>query len=264
MAEDEVFALIGALSAAVWGWGRWSWRLATPICWQPGNARTLLFAVPIVSVMISWYALDAWSASDVRDSPLYMSFYLVLTVGWIGLCANGMKWLGLSARDDVAERRNHAAVLPVAAAILAFTIAFLGANFGDGPGWWVVIFCGGLSTLGLILFWYGVETAYHPMDLITVDRDFTTGLRFSCLILSAGMILGRAAAGDWESVHGTFLDFTQTAWPVLILGAADAFIGKLAGRPQFFNPLRLPLFAILPGCFYLAAAAAYIMSLGAW
>jgi hypothetical protein len=53
---------------------------------------------------------------------------------------------------DATARRKPAQPLehgnPAAGAILGLTLAFARGNIGNGPGWWVVVFSAGMSTLG--------------------------------------------------------------------------------------------------------------------
>ena len=71
----------------------------------------------------------------------------------MGLGITALALCDLSARDDVVERSNRAAIPAIAGGLLAITLCFAGGNIGDGPGWWVVMFCGVLSTGTLLLAW---------------------------------------------------------------------------------------------------------------
>ena len=47
---------------------------------------------------------------------------------------------------------NKAAVFPAAGGFVGVTLIYAGANTGDGPGWWVVLFAAGLG----LITWLGL------------------------------------------------------------------------------------------------------------
>ena len=51
---------------------------------------------------------------------------------------------------------------------------------------------------------------------ITVDRNIFCGIRTCAYLISSGLILGRASAGDWTSFQKTVEEFVD-GWPVLLL-----------------------------------------------
>ena len=104
------------------------------------------------------------------------------------------------------ERANGSASLAVAGAIIGITLAYAGGNIGDGPGWWVVVFCAALATLALFAAWMLLELASGVSDAVTVDRDPSAGMRLGGFLVACGLILGRSA-GDWISVDATVRDF---------------------------------------------------------
>ena len=107
----------------------------------------------------------------MRDDPLYFVFYLLMGAAWVGGGARILSFFGLCARDDVIERGNRAAAAAIAGALLGITLCFAGGNIGDGPGWWVVVFCAVLSTGVLLLFWSILDRATGMADTITIDHD---------------------------------------------------------------------------------------------
>src|SRR2546430_17716021 len=68
---------------------------------------------------------------------------------WIALSQSIFAFLGISIRDDVAERKNRAAGFAAAGMTIAATCCAGGATIGDGPGFEVVGGCAVLSTATL-------------------------------------------------------------------------------------------------------------------
>jgi uncharacterized membrane protein YjfL (UPF0719 family) len=173
----------------------------------------------------------------------------------MSLCRN----LGIIPRDDAVERRNLAAAIAISGAMLGILLCFAGGNIGDGPGWWVVVFCALLSTAALFVAWTILEMATRVSEVITVDRDTSAGMRLAAFLTACGLILGRAVAGDWLSTEATLRDFLQTAWPVLPLLIVAIVLERVL-RPNRENPVRASLTAgLIPAALYVAAAAYYVL-----
>ncbi len=265
MSGDETVVLIASIALALVGWGGWFSVLACANRLLGGGAiRALLGIAPPVCVAILWVLLRCWAASDVRDSTTYLAMYTALGAAWIMLATAALGCLGISARDDAVERRNVSAACAVAGGLLGATFSFAGANFGSGPGWWVVVFSALLSTGGLLLVWLLIQAASDAFETITVERDVAAGVRVGCALAAAGIILGRSAAGDWQSAGQTALDFVELAWPVLGLVAVEIALAWLL-RPAP-DRVRAPLVmaGLLPGVAYLACAAWYVAARGWW
>lgn len=73
--------------------------------------------------------LRSFADEEVRDS-LYLGWYMVLGAAWVGVYVLG--FLGVRTREDAVERRNTAAASFIGWSIVGLTLAFSGANFGDG------------------------------------------------------------------------------------------------------------------------------------
>lgn len=266
MSGDEAFALLVGGTIAVWSWYTWYvpavsvQRLGAP---SPGRMVVLWW--PAICALVLFGVLKTISAHDVRDDLLYLTFYLVLGAGWLGAATRLLPYAGVSARDDILERGNAAAVPAVAGALLACTLCFAGGNVGDGPGWWVVVFSAGLATGGLGLLWLVFDRVTRIADTITIDRDRAAGVRLGALLVAASLMLGRSVAGDWVSASATVRDFAVLAWPVLGLFAIAAVLERrTAPTPERPAPSVTTL-GVLPAAAYLAGAVAYVVRLGpAW
>jgi hypothetical protein len=264
MSPDEVFVLVASSAIALVGWGAW---YAHPLAVKrfvgtPAASRSLVYATPLVALAILFVVLQTGASHDVRDAPRYIIMYLAMGAAWVGLCVWLIPYLGISVRDDVAERGNRAAAYPVAGAIVGIMLSFAGGNIGDGPGWWVVVFSAALATAALFVLWYTLDAAGDFVEHITVDRDRAAGVRVAGFLVAAGLILGRAVAGDWISAGATVRDFTVTAWPALVLLIVAVIVERLA-RPTPARPHPSVVAAGgTPALAYVALAALYVAWLG--
>jgi uncharacterized membrane protein YjfL (UPF0719 family) len=265
MSGDEVFALIVSGVLGLIGWGAW---LGGLLFLKPrlrgAPARRLAWLAPAVSAAAMLFVLLSWSSHDVRSSGVYISFYMAMWFGWVGTLNFLLPYLGLSCRDDVLERGNTAAGIAYGGALLGLTLTFAGGNIGDGPGWWVVFFSAALATAALLLLWIVGCSISRVADSLTIDRDVATGLRTLGFFVGAGLILGRAVAGNWHSAEQTTKDFLANGWPVLALwGVAvglDLYLRPTPSRPA---PDRWWCGAV-PGLIYVLAGLGAVILRGPW
>lgn len=226
MSDDELFAMIVSMVVVFFTWGPWYRTLAfMPVRRSSGSLRRLLGLVPPACLAGIFVMLKTTAASDVRDSGLYLFFYVLFGAAWLGTGIPLLKVLDLHARDDAMERNNPAAIAAVCAALAGLSACYSGANIGEGPGWWCVLFAGGLATLvwlALLLFYQVVTDA---AETITVERDINSAIRFGGLAIGTGILCGRGAAGDWTSFHQTVVEFLD-AWPVVILLAIACVLDR--------------------------------------
>ena len=128
-----------------------------------------------------------------------------------------------------------AALSAISGAFIGSVLIYSGANIGDGPGWWCVIFAGGLGLAAWILLGVLIGKITQVFERITVDRDINCGIRMGFYFLASGIILGRASAGDWTSFSMTILEFSA-GWPVLILAlltiVIERYYMKIYGNPE--------------------------------
>ncbi len=265
MSEDEVIVVSVCMVLAAIFWFLW-YRDVLLVARRCAGffERLLLAAAPAASAYLLFQVLRRLAASDVRDDPLYFFFYLAMGAFWIGAGMRGLSLFGLSARDDVIERGNRAAATAISGAILGIALCFAGGNIGDGPGWWVVVFCAILSTGTLLLFWTFLDRATGVADTITIDRDPATGIRAGAFFLGAGLILGRAVAGDWEGGGPALLDFVLKGWPAAVLLVLATLLESWL-RPTPEAPDRPVLtHGALPALLYLGLGAAAVEMAGPW
>jgi hypothetical protein len=227
-----------------------------------GSGHRLLQLMPFAAGALLWVVLRNASSFDVRDDWRYLAFYLVLGAAWVGLWIRWLAVTGISTRDDVVERANVSAAIAISGAMLAITLCYAGGNIGDGPGWWVVVFSAALATMALFAGWLLLEFTSAVSETVTVDRDPAAGLRLAAFLIAAGLILGRAVAGDWVSAEATVRDFGAVAWPAIVLTIA-AMVIERAARPTPESPRRPVLvYGLMPAAMYVGVAVHYVMRLG--
>ena len=258
---EIVLTLLSAVVALVL-WIRWYVQPARlQRLGAPRGAWALLRLTPVVCLGVLLLILRTVASHDVRDDPRYLTMYAALGAAWVAVSMMLMPVVGLHVRDDVHERGNPAAAYAAAGALLGLTFAFSGGNIGDGPGWWVVIFSAGLATAGLYLLWGLLELA-HVSEHVTVERDAAAGVRLAGFLTAAGLILGRAVAGDWVSAGATLADFARVASAALAL-VAIAFPIERYGRPTTQHPVRaVAQWGVGPAVLYVGIAVAYVARLG--
>jgi hypothetical protein len=217
MSGDETMVVLVSMVVAAVAWYRWyaATRVRTLAIRNAG--RSLFAMTPPLCLALLFIVLRLWAADDVRYSGTYLAFYTFAGAAWVGFCALWLGFLGISPRDDAIERQNLAAAFAIFGAVVGITFSFAGANIGNGPGWWVVVFSAGLSTTAFFGLWAMIERLTAVSESVTVDRLVGAGLRLGGLLIAMGMILGRAVAGDWVSAGATVRDFALVAWPVLPL-----------------------------------------------
>ena len=264
MSDDEVFVLLISGVLTLLTWGNWVYvhnGLGDPE--YPHGRGVLPWIIPVACAGILFSVLRTASSFDVRDSSTYTFFYMLMGLAWIGLTVRVSAFMGISARDDVIERRNGAASVAIAGAMLGVTFAFAGGNVGDGPGWWVVVFAAGLATVTLFVLWWALDVLTHVGDAITIDRDDATALRLAGFLVAAGVILGHAVAGNWVSSVDTVRDFYLAGWPVLLLfGFAILVERSFRVSPQRPRPAVLA-YGFFPAIAYVIAAVSIVLWLEA-
>lgn len=263
MSGDEVLVTIGSVVAALAAWGFWYAQLAGVRAWHPRMpSRKALALAPLACAGLILLVLATVASADVVNDPKYIAMYLVMGMAWAGVVAHCAPVLGVSYRHDALERGNQPAGHAMAGLLLGTAAAYAGGNVGNGPGWWVVVFCAALASAALLLGWMVLEIMTRISESITVERDHASGLRLMGFLIGAGLILGRAVAGDWVSAEAALHDFAVVAWPaVLLLGLAVAL--EMLYRP---GPNRMSHGALhagwVPALSYIGFGACHVLLYG--
>lgn len=170
--------------------------------------------LPPVSLAIILFVLLTMASYDVVG--IWVVFYILMGYAWICGGVFMMECLDLSWPFDAVHLDNKAAVFPAAGGFVGVTLIYAGANTGDGPGWWVVLFAAGLG----LITWLGLALVINLLtdisERVSVDRDMGSGIRFGAYLIASSLILAYASGGDWTSTQATLMEFT-VGWPVLPL-----------------------------------------------
>lgn len=263
MSEDEVFvALVGLLLTLVL-WIRWIHRMGSITDLAASRVvRLTVTLTPAGCALLLFVVLRTLAAHDVRDAPRYLFLYQVFGGAWVGVAARVFPRLGASAHDEVAERRNVAAAPVVVGALLGATLCFAGSNIGDGPGWWCVAWTALLATAAWFALWSALERTASVAESFVVERDVATGLRVGGFLTGSGLVLGRAAAGDWTGPLPAAADFVRLGWPAALLAAAAIGLER-ALRPGPGRPVQGTILAgWVPACVHVAAAVVWVLTSG--
>lgn len=266
MSGDEILVSIFSLVLSGYLWFRWFRRLLCLQIGVPSHHRAVLIVTPFLCGAALFLVLRFWAASDVRLANQYLGMYMLMGAAWVGLFLRIALFCGIDPLVDALDCRNSAALAPSVGLMIGLTACFAGANIGDGPGWWVVVYSAGLSSGGLLVCWLFLETFTRkpPSEKITVDRDPDAGVHFGGLLLACGLIFGRAAAGNWVSPEATLHDFGRLAWPGLVLMMIYWVQDLVLTSTQSGGASRFAGAGLIPASSYLMAAAAWLSWVGPW
>jgi len=265
MSGDEVVVTLIALVLGIGAWGVWLVRAASVATLRTGPPPVTQLAGTLVALAaVIFLILKFCAADDVRNAPQYLFMYLMLGLAWLYGASLLFPIAGLSARDDIIERRNAAAVPTWMGAMTGVALCYGGANIGNGPGWWVVVFSAALATLALLLVWLAMGQWAGVADEVALDRDPAAGIRLGGLLAACGVVFGGAVTGDWVSASATVIDFGVKAWTAGPIVMAAVLVEHLQ-RPTPERP-RAPVSAagLMPALAYLAAAGASVYLAKDW
>lgn len=259
----ELFIFLFSSYLTIKGLVGWYRRLAS--AWPPNEHKTTQFVLgllPVLSFILIIFTLRFLASFDVVNDFFYIIFYVLFGFAWVFY---GIKlvfsFFDLSWVDDAVNLRNKAALFSITGAFLGLVLIYCGANIGDGPGWWCVLFAGGLGLIAWFLLGIAINSFTQVFERISVERDIYSGIRFGFYLLASGLILGRASAGDWTSFSSTIVEFF-VGWPAIILALLAGlieryYIRKANSRERVHSN---PLFgSIFWGILYLFFAVFSIM-----
>lgn len=265
MYGSEVVVFLLSLAVAFATWLSWFIPAFSKLTRLPAaRARTWLWAMPVCCASVLVLLLSQFAASDVRDSAPYMLMYSVMGAAWVGLGMFALRLAGLRVADETIGRRNHSVNWLAAGIMLGLALSYLGGNFGEGPGWSVVVFSSGLATTAFAAVLALINFISRTLDTILVERSAAAALRSGAFATCTGAICGRSVVGDWPGVAQTLLDFALLSTPLLVLVPFELLLSWLA-RPSVQRPHRSTLvWGVLPALIYLLLTSLYLLVMGGW
>jgi len=226
--------------------------------------RLIYILVFALSLLLAGAAVQKWGAAELRANFTGVAFITLIALPWLIAATMLFAWFGLSLRDDVAERKNTAALVALCGALAGVAFTYIGGNLGEGPSYWNNFYSVGLATIGFFGLWLVLEIVANVSISVAEERDLASGVRLGGLLLAMGLVLGRAVAGDWHSTEGTFHDFVHDGWPAGLL-CVLAIPVEFADRPSRHRPFPSWLSAgLLPAVGYLVLAAGWLWWVGRW
>jgi uncharacterized membrane protein YjfL (UPF0719 family) len=268
---DELLLLVvcGAISAL----GLWKWFASLQPISKLGAPRGLRLPL-YVAVALGFGSLGLviwrWADPDIPAFAGYVLLVLLMGGAWLAVSAWLFPWLGISLRDDALEQRNPAAVWALAGGILGVLLTFAGSNVGEGPSFWNNVFTGALATGMLLLGWLLLASAGGLAHTIAQERDLAAGVRLGAALVALGLVLARAAAGDWHSMRATVTDLVRDGWFAGVIVAGVLAVERMIARPgdasrgEASVQPSLVTQGLAPALAYLAAACAWVWQLGWW
>jgi hypothetical protein len=240
LSGDELFACfvsaVGAMGSAfnyypaLAGMG----RVGRP-AW---GIRVGLGVTPLVGLAILVPVLCRFSAREVVSDAQYTTLFTMAGVVWMWLAVFIAAALGVSFRDDVIERRNPAAAVVVGGAMIGLTIAYAGANVGEGASIWMTFGPAALATVAWAVAWAALQWSTDVAEAVSVGRDVGAGIRLAFFLVASGAVLGRAVAGDYHSAGETVRDFARSGWPVAPLIGVAAVVEWMVGRRREMGGMK--------------------------
>lgn len=221
----------------------------------------MLGFLPVVSLLIILYTVKVLASFDVVNNLFYVIFYTLLGCVWtFSSTILVFYFFDLSWTDDILSLNNKSALFAFCGAILGLVLIYSGANVGDGPGSWCVIFAGGLGVVSWFALCRLINFFTEVFERITIDRDINCGIRMGAYFLSSGLILARASAGDWTSFSSTIVEFL-VGWPAIPLTilviAVEGYFAKKAKSEGIINKCSLSSLSL---CFiYIVMAITSVM-----
>lgn len=227
MSGDEVLVLVASVIVSVRGLVNWQSTLnASTTLTRARRSIAAFYLVPLFCVMVMLATLIGFSASNVKDDWRYITLFLTLGFAWLFAAGHAFSFLGMSLPMDAVQQANEAAKKALLGALIGVTAVYCGAQIGEGDTIWTTIIPAFIGTSVLLILWLAFELATDVSEAVILDHDSASAYQLAGLIIGNGIILGRAAAGDWHGLEPTIRDFVVLGSPVIPLTAVAAIIHR--------------------------------------
>lgn len=263
--EDEMFLLIGCSVATLFAaWWLWTCFSAVPSLGQRPAVRGPLLAAVGASFSFLFFVTWSWTAVEIRGGQDYTWLAMAMGGAWFLIYARLFRWLGVGLREDACERTNRAAMIALGGAIPGGMLLYCGAICGEGPSFWNNVFTVLVAGAGWFALWLGLELFSGISRSVAEERDPAAGLRLAGFLLATGLVLGRAAAGNWISMEATVDDLLNDGWicgPLLV----GAVMQERLLRPRgLLSDAPGAASGPLVGSVYVLLGLAWVWHLGWW
>lgn len=222
---------------------------------HPRVRRILAFA-PAAHLALVWFALRSGADVQVRTNVGYQVLFMAVGAAWLLAMLRLLPVFGLSAEDDVAARGNRAALAAILGAQLGAGLCYAGANLGAGATIWTTLGPAALAAALFLCAWFLHELIGGISEAVAIEHDVESGFRLGGFLVAAGLLVGRAAAGDWVSHAATLRDFGSACVPLGLLAVVAALVHRIRVTRGARAPIVGALFAnayILGACGWLNA-----------
>lgn len=261
--EDEwillILSLVATIHAIYWVGSCFS---AVPELGARPPVRRPLVAAILASlaclVFVSW----RWTAIEIRDGQDYILLALLMGGAWFSVYVHGFQWLGIGLFEDACERTNSAAAVALSGGIVGGNLLYCGSICGEGPSFWNNVFTITLAGAAWFFVWVCLEFAGDFSRRIAEERGAASGRRLAGFLVATGVILGRAAAGNWESMDATVGSLVADGWPALALVPLAAGWERFTARVR--EPAESPLAGWPVASAYVFASLGWVWHLGWW
>jgi hypothetical protein len=169
-----------------------------------------------------WFVLQTGAASDIVG--FYTLLYVMLAMATLLIAGLAYPAGGVFLPADVVERGNLAAGLTLAGFALGTAFAFGGALTGEGPGWWVVLVFFFLAYWELRGTMALVARLGSLRDEVRIERDASAGILLGGVAVAAGLVSGRAAAGDFTGWENDIPDYLRRLAPLGVVPLVAALV----------------------------------------
>jgi hypothetical protein len=162
------------------------------------GARFTLGLMPIFALSAMTAILTTVADPTVAESPFWVFYYILVGFAWLQCAFHFVfRCFDLSWIDDVVNKnRAEPALLPVIGCFFGLTLIYSGANIGEGPGWWCVIYAVAAGTIMWFFYGHILHKTTDVFSTITISRDLPCAIRMGAYLLASGAILAYASAGD--------------------------------------------------------------------
>ncbi|MBS0630522.1 MAG: hypothetical protein JSS11_01305 [Verrucomicrobia bacterium] len=232
-------------------WGSWYRKLIAAF------APAVSLRLRLVTGLIPLAAFSAFAglflryadASALKDDfwclafPVIGALCLRLTV----LLLDGLQ---LQLPADITGRNNPASLPAFAGALLGVAALNVGSNLGRGDEAYTTLFPLALTSALWVAFAVLLAACTPLLSATVTDRRITASVQLGAVWLTSGLILARAAAGDWVSFSATTLDLLGAMPALAVLLTSARYIGRLA-------PLLTVCIILVVSSFWLPQASAW-------